>query len=229
MGKKIRLLLVDDQRLFVQSLKTVLEALATDVDAISVAFDGREAIGKIEKEGYDIALMDVRMSGMDGVEAIKEIRKRKLPVRVIMLTTFNDDDYVYQALSYGAVGYLLKDISAEELISSIYAVRDGAVLISPSIARILVTKKKTDTDREACVDEDVPSWWCELSRREREVLKVAIEGWSNQDIANKLFIARYTVRNHLSVIYSKLNVSDRMELKRYVESQHIDLSKLSIE
>ena len=131
---KIRLVIADDQSLITQSFKVLLETVAKDIVVVGLAMDGREAVALVQKERPDVVLMDVRMPNMDGVQATKAIHQRDPGVKIIMLTTFDDDEYVHEAVRAGAVGYLLKDISTEELISSITAVKEGAVLVSTSVA-----------------------------------------------------------------------------------------------
>ena len=134
----IKVLLVDDQILFVESLKTVLETRTKDIKVIEIAHDGWEAVQKVEKEHPHIVLMDVRMPKMDGVEATSIIKKKFPETHVMMLTTFDDDEFVHDALYHGAVGYLLKDIPPDELITAIRAVNEGSVLISQTVAAKIV-------------------------------------------------------------------------------------------
>ena len=206
----IRVLLVDDQVLFVESLKTVIQHSAADIQVVGIARNGREAVLGAEEHSPDIVVMDVRMPVMDGVKATAEILARRPAVRIIMLTTFEDDEYVKDALELGAAGYLLKDIPPEELVSAIRAVHGGAVLISPKVARTLIKKAYPSGERKA----REPDWMLQLSRREREILEKVADGRSNKEIAAELCIAEQTVRNHISVIYDKMGVSDRLQAMR---------------
>ncbi len=218
MGGKIRLLLVDDQVLFVQSLRTVIEIQASDIEVVGTAGNGEEAVAIVEETRPEVVLMDVRMPVMDGVEAARLIHQRHPAVHLIMLTTFDDDNYVYKALSHGAAGYLLKDIPPSELIASIRAVREGPVLISPSIAARLAEqalhKGFPPLISESGDESDAAERMETLSRREREVLRLVAEGLDNREIAERLFLAEQTVKNHVSTIYSKLDVRDRVHLIR---------------
>ncbi len=208
----IRVLLVDDQVLFIESLKTVIQHSADDIRVVGIARNGEEAVRGVEEHSPDIVVMDVRMPVMDGVKATAEILARRPAVRIIMLTTFEDDEYVKDALELGAAGYLLKDIPPEELVSAIRAVHGGAVLIAPKVARTLIKKAYPSAEQKA----REPEWMLQLSRREREILARVADGRSNKEIAAELFIAEQTVRNHVSVIYDKMGVSDRLQAIRMV-------------
>jgi DNA-binding NarL/FixJ family response regulator len=218
--ERIRVALADDQVLFVQSLKKVMESLASDIEVVGIARTGTEAISLIERTTPDVILLDVRMPEMDGVSATKVIHERWPELFIIILTTFDDDEYVYEALQRGAVGYLLKNIPVEELIQSVRAVNNGSVLLSPSIVGKLVDQasryRTLDGTQPARDVESLPSWFKELSGREREVLKYIAMGYDNAEIAEAMFIAQQTVRNHVSTIYSKIGEHDRIKLMQKV-------------
>jgi DNA-binding NarL/FixJ family response regulator len=229
--KRIRVLLVDDQVLFVESLRTVLETRATDFEVVGVALSGREAIQNVMDAQPDIILMDVRMPEMDGVQATRIIHEAYPHIHVLMLTTFDDDTYVVEALNHGAAGYVLKDIPPNDLIVSLRAVCNGSIIISPQVAnkllRIREGEGKTDEAAEPRV-RPVPegSFLRYLSKREIEILRLIGKGADNTLIARKLCIAEQTVKNHVSVIYSKLHVHNRMQammlansLKDYFEPE----------
>ena len=206
---KVRVLLVDDQVLFVDSLKIVLETNAADIEVVGVTYTAEEAIELLEKRKPDIVLLDIRMPTMDGVEATRIIHREYPGVKVIILTTFDDDDYVYEALQFGAVGYLLKDMPPNELIAAIRAVNADAVLISPVIKSKLVKLIQPDDFNDYRY-----SMVKELSKREREVLSLIIEGKDNQEISQHLYISEQTVKNHVSTIYSKLGVHNRLQVMK---------------
>ncbi len=214
--EKVRILLVDDQVLFIESLKTVLETRTRDFKIVGIAYDGREAIRIVERERPHVVLMDVRMPKMDGVVATRLIHKKYPEIQVMMLTTFDDDEYVHAALHNGAVGYLLKDIPPYELIASIRAMREGAVQISPSIATKLAdhaynsVKNAHSSEGGFCA----PEWFNALSKREMEILKLLSKGLDNREIAERLYIAEQTVKNHVSIIYSKMGARDRVQAVR---------------
>ncbi len=219
----IRLLIVDDQVLFAETLQTVISMKAGDIEVAGLAYNGKEAVEAAETLKPDIILMDVRMPVLDGVEAAGIIHKRMPDIRIMMLTTFDDDAYVHNALEGGAVGYLLKNMPSDDLISSIRAVNAGTMQISPSVAAQLVSGKaagKPDPPGKDDGEYNIDS----LSRREREILYLMSRGYDNSHIASRLFLAEQTVKNHISRIYKKLNIHDRMaamkaarnsELKEY--------------
>lgn len=211
--EKIKLLLVDDQTLFVESLKTVLKTRAKDMTVLGVANDGPTALAMVAVEQPDIILMDVRMPGMNGVETTRQIKEKYPLIKVLMLTTFDDDDYVVEALKLGAVGYLLKDMPPAELIKAIREVHEGGVLISPKVAAKIVDKLINPV-KERSPNSEQNSLANELSNREKEVLRLLAQGLDNKEIAARLFIAEQTVKNHVSVIYSKLGVHDRVQALR---------------
>jgi DNA-binding NarL/FixJ family response regulator len=215
---KIKIVLVDDQTLFVESLKTVLETRADDLQVVGVANDGNRAVEVVAENSPDIVLMDVRMPVMNGVESTKLIKESYPDTRVLMLTTFDDDQYVIEALRLGAVGYLLKNMPPAELISAIRAVYEGGVLISPQVANKLVGLLTNPQSKagEGHDDERVGSLVNQLSSREKEILQLMAEGLDNKEIAGKLYIAEQTVKNYVSVIYSKLGVRDRVQASRMV-------------
>lgn len=215
---KIKIVLVDDQTLFVESLKTVLETRTDDLQVVGVANDGKRAVEVVAETSPDIVLMDVRMPLMNGVESTRLIKERFSDMRVLMLTTFDDDQYVVEALRLGAVGYLLKNMPPAELISAIRAVYEGGVLISPQVANKLLglitnTQSKAEELSENARDSSLVN---QLSSREKEILRLMAEGLDNKEIAAKLYIAEQTVKNYVSVIYSKLGVRDRVQASRMV-------------
>jgi DNA-binding NarL/FixJ family response regulator len=207
-GEKIRIVIVDDQSLITQSFKVVLETLAEDIVVVGLAHDGAEAVALVEREKPDVVLMDVRMPNMDGVEATRRINRGGSAPKIIMLTTFDDDSYVSEAIQAGAVGYLLKDISTDELISSIRAATHGAVLVSSALARKFLHKDAEKADDEAL------SILGDLSRREAEILRLLAQGLENKEIAEKLNIAEQTVNNNISALYVKLGVENRKEARK---------------
>ena len=206
--KKIRVLIVDDQMLMRQGLQTLLD-LENDIQVVGQASDGTDAVAVVAQTKPDVVLMDVRMPRLNGVEATRQIRAQTPQTQVIILTTFDDDEYVFEGLRAGAMGYLLKDVSAEDLTDAIRRVARGEALIQPSIARKVVSEfarlgaetKKPDADE--LLDP--------LSERELEILKLIAQGMSNREIAATLFITEGTAKNHISNILSKLGVRDRTQ------------------
>jgi len=207
---KTRIIIADDQTLFVQSLKSVIESRSDAIEIAGIAYNGKEAVELVRKHHPDIALLDIRMPLMDGVEATAVIRQKYPDTQVVILTTYDDEVYVHEALSKGAVGYLLKETQPSNLIMCLLAVKEGSVLISPAIAMKLV--KQLDASGQKQDAEKREGWLEDLTRREKEVLLLLAQGLNNQEIAGKLCIEEQTVRNHVSMIYSKIGIHDRIEL-----------------
>jgi Response regulator containing a CheY-like receiver domain and an HTH DNA-binding domain len=229
--EQIKVLLVDDQRLFVESLRTVIETRAADIEVIGVAYNGVEAIDSVAKERPDIVLMDVRMPEMNGVESTRLIKEKYPETKVLMVTTFDDDQYVIEALRFGAVGYLLKDMPPLELISAIRAVYEGGVLISPAVAAKLVeklanpVKPEKETPDQQGPDTDICAGLNELNGREKKIIQLMAQGYDNKEIAKELYVAEQTVKNYVSIIYSKLGVRDRVQVSRLVIESGLDKQK----
>ncbi len=221
MDNKLKILLVDDQSLFAESLKTFLKNYASDMEVLGIASNGKEAVDFVQENKPDIILMDVRMPVMDGVEAVREIKKNNSGIKIIMLSTYDDDDLVRNALLAGAAGYLLKDISPTELIISIRALSSGVMQISPSIAQKLLQSTYIDEPQAADSDNEKKFPWLKtLTKREREIFTLIATGHDNEQIAQKLNLALQTVRNQVSTIYSKLEVKDRFEIIQLANKIH---------
>jgi len=204
----IKILIVDDQSLFREALKTLLNASA-DFEIVGDASNGEEALRMVLQHSPDIVLMDLRMPIMDGVEATKRILQIGKSTKVIVLTTFDDDENVFEALRAGAVGYLLKDVSSEKLYEAIKAANQGEYFLLPSITAKVVSEfsrisKPAPKNQEMFLPDP-------LSPREIEIIRLVATGASNKEIADKLVISEGTVKNHLSSILSKLSVRDRMQ------------------
>jgi len=222
---KLKVMLVDDQSLFTESLYTFLNNYATDIEVVAKLSNGREAVKYVDsKQEPDIILMDVNMPEMNGVEAVKIIKSKHPSVKVIMLSTYDEDEYVRTALLAGASGYLLKDISPTELIISIRALKSGVMQISPSIAQKMIQRtfvgndesenEKIDAKTEEVTDlaKGTFEWLETLTKRERQIFALIATGHDNDEIAQELDLAIQTVRNQVSTIYSKLGVKDRFEI-----------------
>ena len=210
---KIKVLLVDDQVLFVESLQMVLETRAENIEVVGIAYDGAGVLDMVREKRPDIVLMDIRMPNVDGVEATRMVLEEFPDTHIMVLTTFEKDEYVYKALRLGAVGYLLKDIHPSYLIDAIHSVYKGGILISPKIAKKLVSKTAGEpgSESQGAGSQLRESILSELSIRESEVLYHISKGCNNREIAEKLYIAEQTVKNHVSMIYSKLGIRDRMQ------------------
>ncbi len=204
----IKVLLCDDQSLFREALRTLLSANA-DLEVIGEASNGEEALRFVVSESPDVVLMDLRMPIMDGVEATRRINQLGKTVKVIVLTTFDDDETVFEGLRAGAVGYLLKDVTSDKLVEAIRAAYAGDYFLLPSItAKVVSEFSRISKPARKQFDEFLPE---PLSPREVEILKIVATGASNREIADQLFISEGTVKNHLSSILSKLGVRDRMQ------------------
>ena len=209
---KIRLLIVDDQVLFLESLSTFLRNYAEDIEVVGLARNGREALEKAAALRPEIVLMDVHMPVMDGVEATGRLIEALPGVRILILSTYDEDEYVRKALKLGAAGYLLKDISPTELIASIRALKGGAVQISPQIVAKLMKSVIAEEPSPAREIAERLEWFKSLTPREREVFTLIAKGYDNAQVAEELHMAEHTVRNHVSMIYSKLGVQDRFQI-----------------
>jgi DNA-binding NarL/FixJ family response regulator len=204
----IRVLLVDDQALFREGLETLL-SVHKDIQVVGQASNGQEAVDVAAKIQPDVVLMDVRMPILDGVRATNLVRQALPDCRVIVLTTFDDDEYVFDALRAGAVGYLLKDVASARLVEAIRATARGESILEPSVAAKVIAEFTR-------VSSMVPSAQTEqlvepLSERESEILAWIARGYSNREIASQLFIAEGTVKNHVTHILGKLGVRDRTQ------------------
>jgi len=221
----IRLLLVDDQFLFAESLETVLTSRYDDLNVVGVVTDGAAAVEFVMSHDVDLVLMDVRMPGMDGVEATRRIIDARPEVRIIMLTTFQDDRFVFKSLDYGAIGYVLKNTPIEDLITTIRAAARGVVQISPDIVPQIVARYRHGPSPEE-IGTERPEWIGYLTGREKEILQHMANGEDNHAIAETLHLALQTVKNHVSQIYDKLGTKDRMEAVRLVRELGVDLRLL---
>jgi DNA-binding NarL/FixJ family response regulator len=203
----IRVLIVDDQKLMREGLRTLLE-LEDGIAIAGEAVDGAEAVAAYEKLAPDVVLMDIRMPKMDGVEATRRIRAAAPEAKVLVLTTFDEDELVLDAVRAGARGYLLKDLSGAELAAAVRNVASGAAALQPSVARrvmdAVARMDKPEAKAQAHLAEP-------LSSRERAVLNLVARGLSNKEIADRLFLAEGTVKNHVSTILSKIGVRDRTQ------------------
>jgi DNA-binding NarL/FixJ family response regulator len=216
---KLKIVLADDQDLFAESLRTFLNNYAEDMSVVGIARNGREAVDMAASLRPDVILMDIRMPGMDGVEAVRQIKPLFPDIKIIMLSTYKEDALVRSALLAGACGYLLKDISPTELITAIRALKSGTEQKKPEAAQNLVQAqynaekgKPLPGGKEA--EKEPFEWLKDLTKREREIFTLLATGYDNERIAEKLNLAEQTVRNQVSAVYSKLGVKDRFEIIR---------------
>lgn len=208
--ENIRILIVDDQMLFAENMKIMLETLTEDIHVAGIANDGLQAIEMVDTVNPDIILMDIRMPRMNGVDATKAILANHKNQKIVMMTTFQEEEYVISTLNYGAIGYLLKNMKSNDLIVALRAVFSGSVLISPQVIGQLLNHVGNEVDK----DEAKRSYsiYNSLSNREKETLKLLALGFSNRRIAQSLFLSEPTIRNYISSIYAKLGTNDRMEV-----------------
>ena len=204
----IRIVIVDDQRLIREGLAALL-ALVSDLQILGQAADGQAAIELAATLSPDVILMDVRMPGMNGVAATREIRRRFPTTRVIVLTTFDDDEYVFQSLQAGASGYLLKNADPDHLAAAIRAVHAGDSILDPAVTNKVI-------QRAVSADAAAPLLTLseKLTPREREILHLIVQGATNAEIAAHLCLSEGTVKNHISHILDKLGARDRVQAVR---------------
>ena len=205
MSEQVRVLVVDDDDLMRAGLRSVLASDET-IDVVGEAGDGRAALGEIRRLRPDVVLMDIRMPDLDGISATRELLAAVPEVKVVVLTTFEQDDYIFDALSAGASGFLLKRTKPEELIGAIHTVAAGDSLLSPSVTRRVI-------DRMAAQPPPaVPGARLDvLTPREQEVLESIARGLSNREIAEAFFIEESTVKTHVKRILMKLGLRDRVQ------------------
>lgn len=206
----VKVLIADDQELIRQSLKIVL-GTDSEIEITDSVGDGTDVLKSLEKNVPDVILMDVRMPKMDGTVCTKEVKKKYPDVKIIILTTFDDDDFIYSALKYGASGYILKGISIEGLKQAIMTVHRGGSMINPDIATKVVRlfSQMAQSDFAIEVDEKGSD---ELTKSEKIIIQRVGQGLSNKEIAGKLYLSEGTVRNNISRILSKLGLRDRTQL-----------------
>jgi DNA-binding NarL/FixJ family response regulator len=202
---RVRVMLVDDDDLRRAGLRSVLSSDET-IEVVGEAGDGHEAVDRIRKLRPDLVLMDIRMPDLDGISATREVLAATPDVRVVVLTTFEQDDYIFDALSAGASGFLLKRTQPEELIAAIHTVAAGDSLLSPSVTRRVIDRmagQPTPVETSRRLDE--------LTPREREVLELMARGLSNREIAERFVIEESTVKTHVKRILMKLRLRDRVQ------------------
>jgi DNA-binding NarL/FixJ family response regulator len=203
----VRVLIVDDQELVRTGFRMILEA-EQDIEVVGEAGDGAEAVTETHRLTPDVVLMDVRMPELDGIEATRRLLENGVSeTKVVMLTTFDMDEYVYDALRAGASGFLLKDVPPEQLIEGIRAVANGDALLAPSVTRRLIE----EFVRAGPTRTEPPEGLSELTARELEVLQTIARGLSNAEIAKELFVSETTVKTHVAHVLMKLNLRDRVQ------------------
>ena len=201
----IKVLICDDQEIVCEGLQRILES-DEEISVLGTAHNGIEALEKVEKTKPDLVLMDLKMPEMNGIIATRKIRDKHPDISVLILTTFDDDEWLFDAIRSGASGYLLKDRPRSELINAIKGTVSGGSYVDPAVAGKLLNNVAQSIPQQRAPNVDTL-----LSDRELEVLRFLAMGLSNADIAKRLFLSEGTVRNYTSAIFAKLNVSDRTQ------------------
>ena len=217
MSDMIRVFLCDDHNLFRQGMRKLLE-LERDIQIVGEAGNGREMLDMLKKTGPDIILMDINMPEIDGIATTYKIKKILPSADVVILTVYEDEPHIFEAIKAGAMGYLLKDVSIEEAIEAIYKVYKGEALLQPMIAA-KVLKEFAMLDKRKIKEGD--RFYNDLTEREKEILRLIALGGSNKEIAQKLDISEKTVKNHISSIFQTLHVNNRTQAALYVLTKKI--------
>jgi DNA-binding NarL/FixJ family response regulator len=226
MTERIRVVIVDDQRLLREGFRKLIE-LEPDLEVVGMAGDGEEALATVERlhaerMAPDVVLMDVRMPRLDGIAATHAFKERWPEIRMVILTTFDDRELIQAGLQAGALGYVLKDITAEQLATTIRVVAQGQILLHPDVASKVIASFSSASIEPAVTAPATPaSDGAQLTEREREILALLARGASNREISETLYIAGGTVKNHLSNILGKLGVRDRTQAA--LKARELDL------
>ena len=207
----VKIMIADDQQLIRESLKIILDS-DPDFEVVKVVGSGQEVLDALKTESVDIILMDVRMPNMSGVDCTRIVKKEYSNIKVIILTTFDDDEYIYDALKYGASGYLLKGCSLEELSTAIHNVLSGGACFNPNVAGKVAQFFSQMANSHAEVSFDGEEKEYDFSDTEQKIIAQIGHGYSNKEIAQKLGFSEGTIRNYLSVILDKLDLRDRTQL-----------------
>lgn len=210
--RKVSVMLVDDQKLMLEGLETLL-SVRSDLEIVGTAYSGEEALERLRLVVPDVILMDIRMPGMGGVEATKIIKELHPNVVILILTTFDDDAYIIEALCNGAAGYLLKDIDGVKLVQSIYEALSGNLLLTGKVARKLALHIRNQNSRIERAGKEFA-----LTERELDLARLLVEGCNSKEIAEQLYLTQGTVKNYLSDIYAKIGTNDRAKAVLLLQS-----------
>lgn len=221
MSDQIKVLIVDDQQLVRDGIKALLE-IKDDFSIVGTAADGQQALEQLQKTPADVVLMDIRMPRLGGIDATRQIRQSNKDIRIIMLTTFNNDDYIVKAIKAGANGYLLKDIPKDDLAEAIrLAFRGVSQFSSDTIGMLVERNLLRDNNGSSEPDEELDL----LNEKEYEILCMIAEGYSNREIAEELFFTEGTVKNYVSKILNTLHLRDRVQAAIYAVQHHLERKK----
>lgn len=219
----INIIIAEDQKIVREGIKMIL-SLDKEINVVGEVENGQELIKFLENVTPDIILMDVRMPLIDGVKATKIIKDKYKDVKVIILTTFNEDEYIFKAIKYGAEGYILKDAGSEYIIKAIKSVSNGAMLLDPEVTAKVVKAFNSITNENNNYE---PNYLCDkldsLTPREIDVAKLVAQGKSNKDICQELFLTEGTVKNYVTRILGKLELNSRTELALFINQTDIDI------
>ncbi|WP_293398205.1 response regulator [Peptoclostridium sp.] len=215
MKENINVMIVDDHALMREGIARILE-LEENISVEATASDGAEAISKFKKGSYDVILLDINMPNMNGIETLRKLRDMDSSVKIIMLTVYDAREYLIETLNLGANGYMLKDADSSSLVSAIVNVYNGGTYIHPSLAGELLKEINKKKDKNG-LKNGIES----LTKREYEVLLLIAEGLSNRDISDKLIISEKTVKNHVSSILRKLDLTDRTQAAIYAYRHNV--------
>ena len=200
----IKILICDDQQIVCEGLKTILST-DPEINVVSTAFDGQDALQQVEEKTPDLVLMDLKMPVMNGIQATRTLKQKHPGIKVLVLTTYDDDEWLFDAIRSGASGYLLKDTPREGLLEAIKGTVQGKSFVDPAVTGKLLSHIGSQVPVEK-----QPTRF-NLSEREKEILQLLVRGLTNADIARHLYLSQGTVRNYTSAIFAKLGVSDRTQ------------------
>lgn len=214
-----KIMIVDDQAMVREGLRMIL-SLHEEIEIVGEAQHGEELLALLSERLPDVVLMDIRMPVMDGIETLKIVKETYPSVKVIILTTFNEDEYIFNGLKFGADGYILKDSNSKEIIKAIKAACEGNMLlhsqVSLKISKVLHSMDHSTFDQNRIKEQ----WGNRLTSREIEVVELVMQGKSNKQIGNALFLTEGTVKNYISRILDKLELNNRTELVLYLQNKH---------
>ena len=211
--KFMRIAIVDDEKLICEGLKIIFQSYP-DIEVIATGSNGNDALKVCEEKNPELLLMDIRMPECNGVEATKKIKKSFPDIKILILTTFNDTEYIQKALQYGASGYLLKDSSPDVIYDGIKAAISGNIVINPEVAKNMLFENHEEEERVIRPLSEIQNEFG-LSQKEIEIIRLVSEGLSNKQIAYKQGLSEGTIKNNISVIFDKTFVSDRTQLAAF--------------